>query len=278
MMRETNSASGCQIINYADIFLSCITEQERECRFKVHDHLLIYVRSGEAAINDRGQTTTIGAGECAFVRRHAGVNMVKRSLADGKPYMSISLNFPRKFLMSVYTGMDKDDLPAHAKRAKANVTRIAPRPDLTSLFESLMPYYDTSLEPDNEWIRMKLTEGLRAVLRTDPNLYASLFDFTEPWKIDILDYLNENYMYELSLADIAHYTGRSLATFKRDFKKVSDLTPQKWLINRRLERAHELLTSGSRQVQEVMESVGFSNPSYFSRIYKAAYGATPSGR
>ncbi len=31
--------------------------------------------------------------------------------------------------------------------------------------------------------------------------------------------MNENYMYEFSMEEIAHYTGRSLATFKRDFKR-----------------------------------------------------------
>lgn len=64
-----------------------------------------------------------------------------------------------------------------------------------------------------------MTEGLYVLLNTDRNLYASLFDFVEPWKIDILDYLNENYMYDLSMGEIASYTGRSLATFKRDLPK-----------------------------------------------------------
>lgn len=56
-------------------------------------------------------------------------------------------------------------------------------------------------------------------------MYPSLFDFTDPWKIDILGFMEKNYAYDLTIEDIAHYTGRSLATFKRDFKKVSDLSP-----------------------------------------------------
>lgn len=77
----------------------------------------------------------------------------------------------------------------------------------------------------------EMVEGIYVLLNTDRNLYASLFDFVEPWKIDILDYLNENYMCDLSLEEIASYTGRSLATFKRDFAKVSNLTPQSGLSN-----------------------------------------------
>lgn len=269
-------AEDIQVKNYSNIFLSCSSRTGCECKFKVHDHTLIYVRSGEVEIDDRGAKTLLVAGECAFVRRHLGVNMTKRSLAGGEPYMSISLGFPRKFLMEYYHGLDKKELPREAVRSRENVLKIAPRPDLRSLFESIMPYYESSEEPDEHWIRHKLVEGLQAVLRTDANLYASLFDFTEAWKIDILEYLNENYMYELSIPEIAHHTGRSLATFKRDFKKISDTTPQKWIIRRRLERAHELLEDGARRVQDVMLDVGFSNLSYFSRIYKNTYGAAPS--
>lgn len=265
-----------RVINYSNIFLSCITESHTECKFKVHDHSLIYVRSGEAEIDDRGTKAIVAAGECAFIRRHAGVSITKRSLGDGKPYMSITLAFPRKFLMEVYHGMDKSMLPDEAHRAETNLMKIPQRPDIKGLFESIVPYYDSTIEPDSKWIRIKLEEGLYAVLRTDKNLYASLFDFTEQWKIDILDYMNENYMYEQSIQDIAHFTGRSLATFKRDFKKISDTTPQKWIIRRRLERAHELLREGAGRVSDVMMDVGFTNLSYFSRIYKNAYGHSPT--
>ena len=75
--------------------------------------------------------------------------------------------------------------------------------------------------------------------------------------------------------EIASYTGRSLATFKRDFAKVSDLTPQKWIIKRRLEAAQDLIKSG-KKVTEACFDVGFKNLSHFSKIYKDTYGVAPS--
>ena len=81
---------------------------------------------------------------------------------------------------------------------------------------------------------------------------------------------------DLSMEEIASYTGRSLATFKRDFAKVSDLTPQKWLIKRRLEAAHELIKSGKKKVTEACFDVGFKNLSHFSKVYKETYGYAPS--
>ncbi|WP_312362388.1 AraC family transcriptional regulator [Sphingobacterium sp.] len=76
----------------------------------------------------------------------------------------------------------------------------------------------------------------------------------------------------LTMEQIAAYTGRSLATFKRDFQKVSSLSPQKWLIKKRLEMAYVKLKEEGKKVQEVCVEVGFKNPSHFSTAFKKQYG------
>ena len=113
------------------------------------------------------------------------------------------------------------------------------------------------------------------LLNTDKSLYASLFDFTDPWKIDILNFMEQNYMNDLTLEEMANYTGRSLATFKRDFSKISDLSPQKWVVRRRLEAAHALIQSGKQKVTDVCFRVGSKNLSHFSKAYKRLYGCSP---
>ena len=49
--------------------------------------------------------------------------------------------------------------------------------------------------------------------------------------IDIVNFMERNYMNYLSMDEMAYYTGRSFATFKRDFKKINQLTPQRWMIH-----------------------------------------------
>ena len=88
--------------------------------------------------------------------------------------------------------------------------------------------------------------------------------------------MDKNYMYEFSLEDLAHYTGRSLATFKRDFKKISNLTPEKWLIRKRLEVAYGLMCEGGRKIGDVCAAVGFKNHSHFSAAFKKQYGVPPT--
>ena len=125
-------------------------------------------------------------------------------------------------------------------------------------------------------MKLKLQEGVYSLLNIDNNFYPALFDFTEPWKIDIFDFLNENYMSNLSIEEIASFTGRSLATFKRDFKKISPLPPQKWLIEKRLEKANNKLLNENKKVSDVYLEVGFKNLSHFSSAYKKQFGHSPA--
>ena len=201
----------------------------------------------------------------------------KKGVKENVPYRSIVLKFSRDFLREFYQTLNHKDIPVDAKRDKSSLYVLPEnRLDVRSLFESVIPYFDAETKPSEEILKLKMTEGVYAILNTDLNLYASLFDFIDPWKIDILDFLEKNYKEDLSMREIASYTGRSLSTFKRDFKQCSDLTPQKWLIQRRLASAHELIKKGGRKVSEVCFDVGFKNLSHFSKIYKETYGVAPT--
>lgn len=264
------------VFNCSNILIASYFTDDRGCAHENREHTLIYLDSGELEIEERGKKTVLHAGECAFMRRDNRLWLNKR-VEDGKPYHSIVLKFSRQFLREFYQTLNRQQIPSDSKREKISF-RMLPsnRPDIRSLFESVIPYFNAGEKPSDDVLKLKMIEGVYVLLNTDINLYASLFDFVEPWKIDILDYLNENYMFDLSMNEIASYTGRSLATFKRDFAKVSDLTPQKWIIRRRLEAAHDLIKSGKKKVTEACFDVGFKNLSHFSKIYKEAYGMAPS--
>ena len=138
--------------------------------------------------------------------------------------------FTDKFLRSFYNRLNKENLPQDARRSKVSLYRLpSNRPDIVSLFESMTPYFNSGIQPTDELLELKMmtpyfhsgiqptdellelkmTEGLYILLNTDKNLYASLFDFADPWKIDIMSFMEQNYTNDLSLEEMANYT-RSL--------------------------------------------------------------------
>ena len=264
------------VFDCSNVLIASYFADDRECAHENREHTLIYQCSGRLEIEERGKKTVLYPGDCAFMRRDNRMWLQKR-VGQGEPYRSIVLKFSKAFLREFYQTLDRQQIPIDSKREKASLLLLPKnRPDIRSLFESVIPYFDAGEKPSEKILKLKMIEGVYVLLNTDRNLYASLFDFVEPWKIDILDYLNENYMCDLSMKEIASYTGRSLATFKRDFAKVSDLTPQKWIIRRRLEAAHDLIRSGKKKVTEACFDVGFKNLSHFSKVYKETYGVAPS--
>lgn len=265
------------VLDCSNVFIASYFTDNRDCAHCNREHTLIYIHSGELEITERNRRTILRRGDCAFMRRDNRMWLQKR-VKDGKPYRSIVLKFSRSFLREFYQGLNRKDIPAEAGRDKTSL-RLLPsdRPDLRGLFESVIPYFDSGIRPSDEILRLKMTEGIYAILNTDINLYSSLFDFVDPWKIDIMEFMEKNYMNELSMTEMAYYTGRSLSTFKRDFKQYSDLTPRKWLIQRRLQAAREIISKGGGKISEICYDVGFKNLSHFSKAYKEAFGTSPAG-
>lgn len=260
---------------YSDIFFSHYFNNDIKCTHMAREHTLVYIYSGELLIEENGKETKIHKGESAFIRRNNRVVMTKQPKGN-EQYSGIVMIYKRNFLRNFYQKFEKKQLLLETEKHKASVIKLPSTPDIESLFQSMKPYFNSSIEPAEELMDLKLIEGIYSLLRVDKKFYPALFDFTEPWKIDIMDFMEENYMHDLTIEDIAHFTGRSLATFKRDFKKVSDSSPQKWLIEKRLEVAHSKIRNENKKVSDVYLEVGFKNLSHFSSAFKRQFGYAPT--
>lgn len=264
------------IFNYNDIFFSFFYDDEAACIHRSREYAMNYVYSGEMVLDNGKEQIHVGKGECVFIPRDHHITLYKKA-CNGERYCGIFLNFTRQFLREMFGQFGKQPVslstPEFATGGAVKLPRTA---EIASLFASMTPYFDPDVKPKDDFMNLKLQEGLLALLHIDECFASLLFDFNEPWKIDILDFMNRNYMYEFTLEEMAHYTGRSLATFKRDFKKISDLTPGKWLIRKRLEVAYARLKEEGTRIVDVSAEVGFKNPSHFSTAFKKQYGISPT--
>lgn len=265
-----------QVYKYWDIVYSCFVPHEMLSEHRMPVHVLIYVYSGEMQVDDGGRTLMVGEGNYVFLKRDHQVKLLKHTAGDA-PYKAISIRFERGFLRDFFSRLDKTKLPVDVKRIREAAVLLPKTPALQSLFLSLFPYTDANVKPKDEIIQLKMQEALYCLLDTDARFYPTLFDFNKSWKIDLLPFMEANYTQDMTLEEFATYTGRSLATFKRDFAKVSDLPPEKWLIKKRLDKAYELLAHGSAKPSDVYVAVGFKNRSHFSSAFKRQFGVPPGG-
>lgn len=275
--QEENLGPMKLIFNYNNVFYSFFYDDLSGCIHRSREYALNYVYSGEMILDNGTEKIHVRKGECVFIPRDHHITMYKKTYM-GERYCGIFLMFTRSFLREMYVRLGINRLPQKSRAPKLDkgVIKLPATVELASLFASMTPYFNPSVKPKDNFMELKLQEGLMALLAIDERFVPTMFDFNQPWKIDILEFMEANFMCDLSMEEIAHYTGRSLATFKRDFKRISHLTPEKWLIKRRLEKAYELMKTGNRKVVEVYAEVGFRNPSHFSTAFKKEFGVAPT--
>lgn len=92
----------------------------------------------------------------------------------------------------------------------------------------------------------------------------------------IFDYINENYMEEITLDTIADVAGFSKFHFSRLFKQFTDMSFYDYLNQRRVKEAEKLLLNPNLSITEVAMRSGFSSISTFNRVFKNFKECTPT--
>lgn len=102
-------------------------------------------------------------------------------------------------------------------------------------------------------------------------------DKTQSFVVRAQDYIRDHYADEsISIESICHILGVSTAYFSTVFKKETGKTFVSYLTDYRMEKAAALLRAGSAKTYVVAKQVGYSDPNYFSYVFKRKYGLTPS--
>ncbi len=86
----------------------------------------------------------------------------------------------------------------------------------------------------------------------------------------------QHFLERLTLNELAVLTGRSLSAFKAECVRSLGLSPFRWIIQRRIRYANELLQNTNYNISEIAFYSGFENLSHFSRCYKAVHKVSPS--
>lgn len=180
-----------------------------------------------------------------------------------------------------YTWVEFDGL-----RARQSLT-------LAGLSEQ-QPIY-SSKDPDNhsiqEYMLQIVNEGERSPLRLTGMGMIFLDELVQTSKTRIevekkslrdfymreaLNYIEGNYMHDLSIEEIADVSGLNRSYFSRIFKETFNLSPQKFLLQYRMNKAAELLKYTQLSVNAVSSAVGYENQLHFSRAFKNVFNVSPS--
>jgi AraC-like DNA-binding protein len=237
----------------------------------IPEHGLCQIISGKLHVVDAGQRKVFGPGDLLFYRKNFLAKFIQ--LNDGLfPFRSITVVFDRSALAQFsrqYNQGFEEPFPEKDAVLQLNSSLL-----LENYFQTLLPYFETPL-PDH-LLNQKCQEALMLLLQINPTFKNILFDLDQPGKTDLAEFMQQHFKFNVELKRFAYLSGRSLATFKRDFEKIFHTTPTRWLQERRLQEAHYLLKEKNKRSSEVYHEVGFDSLPLFTAAFKQFYGMNPS--
>lgn len=253
-----------------DIKLSSYDDKFFKSDISFDQHMLVWFLSGETKIVQADATYFFRKGDIFLIPRNQLATIINYP-KDGQPHKTVVMHLSVERLRSFYATRNIKSMPLKSQK----IYSFNNHPLLESCLASLIPYFDMKDIPE-DIASIKITEAISILRTLDKEIDHVLANFEEPGKINLVDYMEKNFMFNLPMEKFGYLTGRSLTTFKRDFKKAFSTTPQRWLTQKRLELAHYQLTEKKKKPLDVCYEVGFENLSHFSFAFKKQFGFAPT--
>ncbi|MGA0557376.1 helix-turn-helix domain-containing protein [Larkinella sp. VNQ87] len=253
-----------------NIKLSCYQDRFFKSDIVFEQHMLIWFISGETKIVCAEETYWFTNGDIFLIPRNQLATIINYP-KDGLPHKTVVMHLTTAWLRNFYAGFEVRPLKADGPP----IRHYSHHPLLASCLSSLIPYFDMQDLP-GDLANLKITEAVTILRSIDADIDQILANFEEPGKIDLVAYMEKNFMFNMPLEKFGYLTGRSLTTFKRDFKKAFATTPQRWLTKKRLDLAHYQFVEKRKKPTDVYYEVGFENLSHFSFAFKKQFGYAPT--
>lgn len=255
------------------IFYSYLSAERKEKVCFWNHHTVVLQVSGQLVLETSEQTVSIAAGEVLLIHRNQLGTLTKTPLVGGN-YETIVISLQDDLLSTIAL---EEKLESDRKYIGHPNILIPSNEFLKGYFQSIIPYARSSgASMTDELGILKVKEGIKLLLLAMPDLRNFLFDFSEPHKIDLEKFMVNNFHFNVPTEKFAQLTGRSLASFKRDFQKVFGMPPRQWLQDKRLNEARHLIEHKNKKPSAIYLDLGFENLSHFSDSYKKKFGNSPS--
>jgi len=126
-----------------------------------------------------------------------------------------------------------------------------------------------SYEEIRNWFLNKIVTVSRQIAEKRINLAVSMVS-------KAIAYINQNYRKDISLDDVSREVNISPYYFSKRFKEETGVNFIDYLTTLRIDHAKVLLKENQLSMKEICAQIGYSDPNYFSRIFKKLVNLTPS--
>jgi AraC-like DNA-binding protein len=245
-------------------------------RVTITNNLFSFLLEGEKLVHRPGRPLKVFPGQ--FLMIASGNCLMTEKLSAGNRYHSLLFFFNNEVLRSFFT-----QYPSLLERTEKIIGR-GDEPLICFETDAFIQNYLNSLQLllqanpclQEELLRLKLEELLLYLANKCPEALFSfqLFERADATDRQLQAAVENNLTYSVTVEELAFLCNMSLSTFKRRFARIYGTSPNKWLLQRRMQQAVLLLQQQAKP-SEIYFQLGYENHSSFSQSFKQAYGLTP---
>lgn len=231
---------------------------------------ILYVLKGRQVINKYdGKKVVVEQGQLVYLSKE--MYLVSDFVIENGVFEAVIFFFDDRFIENKYHSSESE------KKSDNIIPVLQSTIQINKYIHSLLDIY-LNVDNSRELLDVKLSELLALIkLHDGGGVFLASFNASllQVEKRDIREFMKNNYLKNLKVEDYALLTGRSKSTFIREFKKLYNATPNQWLIEQRLEKAHDILMNSNISVTDTAFEVGYENVSHFISAYKKKFKVTP---
>ncbi len=235
------------------------------------------VISGEKTMHFAEKKIEITDKEIHFLS--TGNCLVSMKLSERVPFRSILIFFDNNLLINFLLKYQaKINLLTKGQRISREAFLSFTKDDfIKNYIASLGLLFQPKIQISSEMKLIKFEELMLHLLENYPTKIlafqvlknSGLNDF------EIRKIVENNITTNISIEDMAFLCNISLSTFKRRFLKIYGTSPNKWMLQKRMELAKALLIYDKEKPGEIFYKLGYENHSSFTQSFKQMFGTTP---
>ena len=191
----------------------------------------------------------------------------------------VAIHFYPEVLKKIYENKIPEFLKNKNKIPyQSNMSLVKSSTLVKKYIESLLFYFENPDLVGEELMILKLKEIILLLLNTEeaPAVIEIMHNLFSPREFSFKDIIESHILSPLVISDLAQLTNKSLASFKREFKKIYNDSPANYIKNRRLEKAAALLKVSNLSISNIAYDCLFNDVAHFSSSFKAKYKRSPS--
>jgi len=237
----------------------------------------LYAVNGNSKLYAATEKQGLKSSEGVVMKCGNYLNNWQKSGTD-EPSEAIAIHFYPEIMKLIYD----DELPEFLKTEKQVKTVAIEKVTINHLIESYMSnilfYFENPSFVNDELIKLKVKELILLLVKSDESgrILNIIKDLFNPSQYEFKDIINSNLYEDLSVDDLAVLSGLSMSSFKRKFNEIFNESPARYIKNKRLDKASELLKATTKRISDICYETGFGDPTHFTKSFSEKFKYSPS--